>query len=180
MGKGKLCKRIIGQIQQNLGNTLQKSKLKEKEDWESIFNKIDAILGTCEDWENIEEKLNLVDNELNILTPHFWNNDEFKEEAFENIDNFQDAIDELAEFYEDKKEEYSSKYSQRLVNMVRRLLYMKEKNLEWFGEDGSLKVIKKIEMIAEKCYCYDKQEDDAAREQIFELKMLIYNFKNIK
>ena len=61
-----------------------------------------------------------------------------------------------------------------LVCLVRKLLAIHEENPEWIGNENR-EIRRKVETVANKCYRYDKQEDSRAREQILELKILMYN-----
>ena len=164
----------VRKFYKKLGEKLQEYGIVINIDLIRTFKDIDRVFEICEIWENIGKQLNTEDKNRNSFKMYYWKEYFYTKKVFENIDSFQEAIDELGKFYEEKKEKYSSEYSGMLVCLVRKLLAIHEENPEWIGNENR-EIRRKVETVANKCYRYDKQEDSRAREQILELKILMYN-----
>ncbi|KSV57371.1 hypothetical protein [Acetivibrio ethanolgignens] len=87
----------------------------------------------------------------------------------------QQALEVLIEFYESKKSAYKSNYSLLLLRLAHQMVLMYEKDNSWY-KDKKEEIDNLLVSAAEKCYMYDKLEDEFANKAIDELKVFVYRF----
>lgn len=164
----------------NLGEELQKEKYSDIDiDFAYIFNEIELIFEICMFWNDIETALKSDNEEEGLFEQYFVLEGGYgcyvKETTFIDVDNMQQALEVLIEFYESKKSAYKSNYSLLLLRLAHQMVLMYEKDNSWY-KDKKEEIDNLLVSAAEKCYMYDKLEDDYANKAIDELKVFVYRF----
>ena len=162
----------------NLGEELQKEKYSSVGfDFAYVFKEVERIFEICMFWNNIETVLNGNDKEDDLFEQYFVLEGGYysKEVTFVDVDNMQQALRALNEFYEAKKNDYKSDYSLLLLRLAHQMVLIYEHDDSWY-KDKKEEIDNLLIGAAEKCYIYDKLEDDYAHKAIDELKVLVYKF----
>lgn len=147
-------------------------------DFERIFNEINTIFEICLLWNNIKDFYNSESKEDNKLVNLYFDLEGtymYKSTVFSDIINLEDALNVLNKFYESKSENYVSNYSLILLRLTHSMVLIYESDKDWFKNKKEV-ICDLLESAAEKCYMYDKLENDYASKVIDELKVFVYRF----
>ena len=100
----------------------------------------------------------------------------YKEAAFSDWMNLQNALKALNEFYESRTDDRSSRYASLLISLLLRMLTQRENDPRWF-EDEEKKLADLLEEVAEQLYKFDQPDSRNENDIMDYIRALVYKFK---
>lgn len=164
--------------------SLKEELLKEKYadsglDFEQIFRELDIVFKTCLLWDDVECQVGAVLAEESPLFEKYFDSEvmnTYKEVAFSDCMNLQNALQALNEFYESKTAECCLRYASLLISLLLRMLSQWENDSTWF-EGEEKKLGDSLEEVAEKFYKLDQTDSHNEDDILDYIRVLVYKFK---
>lgn len=138
---------------------------------------LSQIFELCHLWLSKIEYLNDIDVSVEMTESKYFDllYFDFKNEAFFNVNNLEEALKDVFEFLELHRGNYQSQYSKLLMRGVQQIILIYEKDSTWFkGRENVIgELLDKISIIA---YELDPLGDKTARIILEQLRVFVYKF----